>query len=434
MERDEQRVDVRYLTPTATLERVWDLRQRKILARLLEKDTTVEIADPLDSTMVLNMGPQHPATHGVLRVLIQIDGETVVRCVPELGYLHRGYEKLAENVTPYEFIPHTDRLDYIAPMSNNVAVVLAFEKLGGIEAPERAQWIRMLVAELARISSHLMAMGSTCMDVGAMSVFLWAFAEREKLYDIFQQICGARFTTSYTRIGGVANDIDDHVLDQIRAWANEFPKNLKTFGKVVHRNRIFLDRLVGVGYMPAEKAIQLGLTGPTLRGSGVEYDIRKMFPYLRYEEVEFDVITYTEGDAWARYMVRIDEMYESIRIIHQILERMPKGPVMAKHPKLVLPRKGEIYTRMEELIMDFMLINFGFRTEPGEIYSAIEAPKGELGFYIVSDGSGEPWRLKIRSPSAANLQGLPYMVEGSMIADVVAIIGSIDPVMGEADK
>jgi len=386
MEFQEERLDVRYLTPTATLERVWDVRQRKILARLLEKDTTVEIADPLDSTMVLNMGPQHPATHGVLRVLIQIDGETVVKCVPELGYLHRGYEKLAEHVTPYEFIPHTDRLDYIAPMSNNVAVVLAFEKLGGIEVPERAQWIRMLVAELARISSHLMAMGSTCMDVGAMSVFLWAFAEREKLYDIFQQICGARFTTSYTRIGGVANDIDDHVLE------------------------------------------------PTLRGSGVEYDIRKMFPYLRYEDVEFDVVTYTEGDAWARYMVRIDEMFESIRIVHQILDRMPKGPVMAQNPRLVLPRKGEIYTRMEELIMDFILINFGFRTEPGEIYSAVEAPKGELGFYIVSDGSGEPWRLKIRSPSAANLQGLAPMVEGSMIADVVAIIGSIDPVMGEADK
>lgn len=425
---------VQTLTATSTLDRIWDIRQRKILARLLEKDTTIDISDPLDSTMVLNMGPQHPATHGVLRVLLQIDGETVVKCVPELGYLHRGYEKLAEHCTPYEYITHTDRLDYIAPMSNNVAIVLAFEKLGGIEAPERAQWIRMLVAELARISSHLMAMGATCMDVGAMSVFLWAFGEREKLYDIFQQICGARFTTSYTRIGGVANDIDDHVLDQIRKWANEFPKNLKTFGKVVHRNRIFLDRMVGVGYIPRERAIQLGLTGPTLRGSGVEYDIRKMFPYLFYDQVDFDVITYDEGDCWARYMVRIDEMYESIRIIHQILEKMPRGPVMAQHPRLVLPRKGEIYTRMEELIMDFMLVNFGFRAEPGEIYSAIESPKGELGFYIVSDGSGEPWRLKIRSPSAANLQALAPMAEGSMIADVVAIIGSIDPIMGEADK
>ncbi len=421
---------------TSTLERVTDLRQRKILHRVIDKNTTVTLneQDPLENDMVLNMGPQHPATHGVLRVLLRLDGETVAACVPELGYLHRGYEKLAENITYHEFLPHTDRLDYLSPLSNNVAFAQAVEKAAGIAIPPRARWIRMMIAELARISSHLMAMGATAMDVGAITMLLWTFREREKLYDIFTKICGARFTTSYTRVGGVATDFTPDVVPMIRTFIDEFPKHLKDFEALVNRNRIFMDRLRGVGYYGAEDCIALGLTGPVLRGAGVAHDLRVDEPYLLYDEVDFDVITYTEADAYARYMVRVDEMKESVKIVRQLLEKIPEGPIMANDAEHVLPQKQEIYTKMEELIQDFMLINFGTHPEPGEIYSAIESPKGELGFYISSTGEGHPWRLKIRAPSFCNLQALAPMCEGEMVADVVAIIGAIDPVMGEADK
>lgn len=418
----------------AEVDRLQRRRQDKIYKTLLDKDTSAYFDDPLENDMVLNMGPQHPATHGVLRVLLRLDGENILKCVPELGYLHRGYEKLAENTTMHEFIPHTDRLDYLSPMSNNTAIALAFEKALGIEAPPRAQWIRTLMSELARVSSHLMAMGATCMDVGALTILLWTFTEREKLYDIFELVCGARFTTSYGRIGGVANDVNDETLAMIKKWADEFPKELKYFEGLVHRNAIFVNRMAGIGVIDGKKAVQLGLTGPTLRGSGVARDLRRDNPYLVYDQLDFDVITYPEGDTWARYMVRVQEMKESIKIINQILDKLPKGPTLANEPSKVLPKKNEVYTKMEELIHDFMLINFGAAPEPGETYTAIEAPKGELGFFIVSTGDGHPWKLKIRSPSSANLQGLPYMVEGSMISDVVAVIGSIDPVMGEADK
>lgn len=416
------------------IDRIQKARHSKIYSELLDKDTSVIFDDPLENDMVLNMGPQHPATHGVLRVVLRLDGETIIKCVPELGYLHRGFEKLAENITYHEFIPHTDRLDYLAPMSNNVAVALAIEKALGIEAPERAQWIRVLISEMARVSSHLMAMGSTCMDVGALTLLLWTFVEREKLYDLFEMICGARFTTSYTRIGGVANDITDETKEAIRKWADAFPKHMKDFGALVHRNRIFIDRMAGVGVISAAEAINLGLTGPTLRGSGVARDLRKDDPYLVYDQLDFDVITREEGDVWARYMVRIDEMAESIKIIHQVLDKMPEGEIRLNKPNMVLPKKADVYTKMEDLINDFMLINFGAAPEVGESYTAIESPKGELGFFIVSDGTGYPWKMKIRSPSASNTQGLPVMAEGSMVADIVAIIGSIDPIMGEADK
>ncbi len=419
---------------SASLERVQHIRQAKIVHELMDKDTIVMFDDPLENEMVLNMGPQHPATHGVLRVLLRLDGETIVKCVPELGYLHRGYEKLAENCTYHEFIAHTDRLDYMSPMSNNVAITLAIENAIGLDIPDRAAWIRVLICELARVSSHLMAMGATCMDVGALTIFLWSFTEREKLYDIFERICGARFTTSYSRIGGVANDIDSDTLKMIRDWANAFPHELKYFGQVVHRNRIFIDRLAGVGYMPPDKAIALGLTGPCLRGSGIGRDLRRDEPYLIYDQLDFDVITHNDGDTLGRYMVRIKEMEESIKIIHQCLDKLPRGLVRAEDPFHVLPKKATVYTKMEDMINDFMIINYGGLPLVGETYTAIESPKGELGFFIVSDGTGNPWKLKIRSPSSSNLQGLTYMAEGSMIADIVAIIGSIDPVMGEADK
>lgn len=418
----------------ATIERAQRLRQQKITQELMDKDTTVMFEDPLENDMVLNMGPQHPATHGVLRILLRLDGETIEKCVPELGYLHRGYEKIAENMTYHEYIPHTDRLDYMSPMSNNTAIALAIENAIGIEAPPRAQWIRTLVCEVARISSHLMAMGATSMDVGALTLFLWTFRERENIYDIFELICGARFTTSYTRIGGVANDINDDTLKMLRKWLNHFAVELRRFEALVNRNRIFVERLAGVGYMPPEKAIALGLTGPCLRGSGIARDLRRDEPYLLYNELDFDVITNNDCDVWGRYVVRVTEMKESMKILHQLLDKPKTGDFMLDDAKNVLPGKSQIYTKMEELISDFMLVNFGAMPPKGETYTAIESPKGELGFFIVSDGTGHPWKLKIRSPSSSNLQALKFMAEGSMISDIVAIIGSIDPVMGEADK
>ncbi|WP_337864945.1 NADH dehydrogenase (quinone) subunit D [Ignavibacterium sp.] len=405
----------------------------KIVQALLQ-DTDITIEDALENEMILNMGPQHPATHGVLRVLLRLDGETVISCVPELGYLHRGYEKMAENMSYYEYIPHTDRLDYISPMANNVAWVLAVEKLAGIEVPLRAQYIRMMVAELARITSHLVAVGAFAMDVGALTVFLWTLREREKVLDIWDILCGARFTNSYTRIGGVANDAQPEALAKVKWFIDQFDDNLTECEKLLNTNRIFIERLENIGIISAEDAIDLGLTGPSLRASGVEFDIRRAMPYLKYNEIDFNIPTYSEGDCLARYFVRVDEMRESAKIIRQILDKMPQGEVLANNPKKVLPHKTEIYTRMEELIHDFMIVNFGINPPVGEIYHAIEGSKGELGFYLVSKGEGHPWKCKIRSPSFNNLQALPHLVKGHMISDVVAIIGSIDPIMGEADK
>jgi NADH-quinone oxidoreductase subunit D len=370
----------------------------------------------------------------VLRLLIRLDGETVVGCVPEVGYLHRGYEKLAENCTFHEFIPHTDRLDYLSPMNNNTAYVLAIEKLLGIEAPPRAQYLRVLISELARISSHLMFLGSLAMDVGALTVWMWSFREREKEYDIFENIAGARFTTSYTRIGGLAQDVTPETIVMIKKFIDEFPANLEECEKLLNKNRIFLGRTDGIGVITREQAIDLGLTGPGLRACGVQHDLRRANPYLVYKDLDFDVPIYEGGDALARYYVRMDEMRESTKIVQQVLAKMPAGEVHAFKPKKVLPRKERVYTKMEELIHDFMIVNLGVAPPVGEIYSAVEAPKGELGFYIYSNGEGYPWRLKIRSPSFVNLQSLQTMLIGGMVSDVVAVIGSLDPVMGEADK
>ena len=406
----------------------------RILKTLEDRDTNIILEDPLENYMVLNMGPQHPATHGVLRLLVKLDGETVVDCIPELGYLHRGYEKIAEGCSYYEFIPHTDRLDYISPLANNVAYVLAVEKIAGVEAPERAQYIRVISAELARISSHLMAVGAMAMDVGAMTVFLWSFREREKLYDVFDLFTGVRFTTSYTRIGGLAQDMDDTAILGIRKFIDEFPKNLNEMARMLNRNRIFLDRTVGVGTISAQDAVDIGLSGPNIRACGIDFDLRTFSPYLVYDKFAFDVITEKEGDCFARYKVRMREMEESVKIVKQALDKMPAGPVKADLPKKVLPEKERVYTKMEELIHDFVIVNDGVSPALGDVYFAIEGSKGELGFYIISNGSGLPWRLKIRSPSFCNLQALPTMLKGQMISDVVAIIGSIDPIMGEADK
>lgn len=406
----------------------------KIIEALLGADTDITVDDALENEMILNMGPQHPATHGVLRLLLRLDGETIVACVPELGYLHRGYEKMSENMSYHEFIPHTDRLDYLAPLSNNVAWVLAVEKLAGIEAPPRAQYIRMIISEMARIASHLVAMGALAMDVGALTVFLWTLREREKILDIWDILCGARFTNSYTRIGGVANDMQPEAEAKVRWFIEQFDENLDECERLLNTNRIFIERLEGVGVISGKDALDVGLTGPSLRGSGVEFDLRRNKPYLFYNEMDFKVVTYPEGDSLARYFVRVDEARESIKIIRQALDKMPKGDILLNAPKKVLPKKTEIYSRMEELIHDFMIVNFGINPPEGEVYHSVENPKGELGFYLVSKGEGRPWKTKIRSPSFVNLQAVPQLVKGHMISDVVAIVGSLDPVMGEADK
>jgi len=405
----------------------------KLLKKLLEdKDITIE--DALENEMVINMGPQHPATHGVLRLVLRLDGETVLGVIPELGYLHRGYEKMAEEMTYIEYIPHTDRLDYTATMCNNVAYVLAVEKLLGIEAPKRAQYIRMMVAELSRIAAHMVAIGTYAMDVGAVTMVMWTFREREKIQNIFDRLAGARFTTSYTRIGGVANDADDVTLKMVRDFLDQHHSALDEMDKLLLKNKIFINRLEGVGILPKDEAISLGVTGPNLRASGVEYDVRRAKPYLFYNEIDFDIPTQTEGDCLARYYQRGEEVRESVKILYQILDKMPRGEVLANVPKHVLPHKTEIYTKMEELIHDFMLINYGINPPVGDVFFSAENPKGELGFYIVSNGTGHPWKLKIRSPSFCNLQALPVVCKGAMISDVIAIIGSLDPVMGEADK
>lgn len=408
--------------------------KQKILRVLENQDTTVTFDDPLEHEMVLNMGPQHPATHGVLRLLIKLDGETIVSAVPDLGYLHRGYEKLAENCTYHEYIPHTDRLDYLSPLANNVAYVLAVEKLAGIEVPARAQYIRVVIAELARLASHLVWLGTMAMDVGAVTVLLYGFREREKIQDIWDVLTGVRFTTSFTRVGGLAQDMTDECISMIRQYIDEFPSNLADCEKLLLKNKIFIDRCEGVGFLSKEQTIALGITGPILRAAGVDHDLRRDDPYLVYKELDFHVPVYSDCDVLARFYVRLQEMKESVKIIRQALEKMPGGPVNASDPKKVLPKKERTYGKMEELIHDFMIINFGINPPIGEVYNAIEGSKGELGFYLVSHGEGYPWRLKIRSPSFVNLQGLSPMVRGQMISDVVAVIGSVDPVMGEADK
>lgn len=411
------------------------MSQERILRALESDDVRGHFEGTLDNQLVLNMGPQHPATHGVLQLVVSLDGESVVGTIPVLGYLHRGYEKLAENMTFHEFIPHTDRLDYLSPLANNVGYVLAIEKLLKIEATERAQWIRTMCCEMARLASHCVWMGTMAMDVGALTVFLWTFTEREKILDILDILTGVRFTTSYTRIGGLALDMSDEVVARLKAFLDQFIPKLEDARALSERNKIFINRCEGVGYITKEDAISLGLTGQNLRAAGIANDLRIDDPYLKYREVDFDVPTLTESDVLARYYVRVKEMYESVKILRQCMQKLPQGPINTPDAKQVLPDKGEVYSKMEELIHDFMIVNFGNTPEKGvEAYQAIESSKGELGFYAISDGKGYPFRLKIRSPSTVAIGALPTMMKGAMISDIVAIIGSIDPVMGEADK
>jgi NADH-quinone oxidoreductase subunit D len=386
--------------------------------------------------MVLNMGPSHPATHGVLRIVLELDGEIVTKAVPDIGYLHRGDEKIAENMTYTQFIPYTDRLDYLAPLANNVAYVLAVEKLLGItkEIPPRCQFIRVVCAELARVSSHLLGLGSYAMDVGAMTVFLHTFTEREKIYNLCESLTGARFTTSYTRIGGLSRDLPPGWVEQCRKFCNEVVVNFDESETLLSRNRIFVDRTQGVGVVSKEEAIDWGLSGPNLRGSGVDHDLRKAQPYLVYDQLKFDVPVGTEGDAYDRYLLRIEEMRQSVRIINQCLDKLPDGPVNVADGKIALPPKQRVLTKMEELIHHFINVTQGINAPPGEVYFGHENPKGELGFYIHSKGGGTPHRLKIRSPSFVNLSIMSKLIPGHMVSDIVAILGSFDFVMGECDR
>ena len=390
--------------------------------------------DLVGEKLTLNMGPSHPATHGVLRLILELDGEVISKADPDVGYLHRGDEKIAENMQYNQFVPYTDRLDYLAPLANNVAYACAVEKLMDWELPPRGQAVRVICCELARVSAHLLGVGCYAMDVGAMTVFLYTFTQRETVYNICEQISGARFTTSYTRIGGQTRDISEQTIKEILKFCDEVSEVIEEVDKLLTRNPIFIGRTRDVGYISREDAIGYGLTGPNLRGSGVEFDMRKNHPYLGYEKYDFDIPIGKVGDSFDRYLVRMEEMKESVKILRQVCEKIPKGPVNITDPKGTLPDKEKVMMSMEELIHHFIVATQGIDAPEGEVYFGAENPKGELGFYINSKGGGVPHRLKIRSPSFVNLSILPKLLPGHMISDVVAILGSLDFVMGECDR
>ncbi len=385
--------------------------------------------------MSLSMGPSHPSTHGVLRLQMELDGEVLTKCDPIIGYLHRGDEKIAENMTYNQFVPYTDRLDYLAPLANNMAYAIAVERLAGLEVPARCQAIRVLTAEMARISAHLMGLGAFGLDVGAWAVLLQSLNQREHLYKLFEELTGARFTTSYTRIGGVTRDVPEGWLQRVIGFCDQFEPQLEETLSLLTRNKIFQDRTVGVGVISKADALAYGLTGPNLRASGVPLDLRKDKPYSGYEQYEFDVPVGSKGDCYDRYLCRGEEMRQSVRIIRQVIAKFPSGDWYAKDArKIFAPPKDKILTSMEELINNFMIVTEGPQIPAGEVYFEAENPKGILGFYIVSKGGGVPWRMKIRSPSFCNLSILPKVCAGTMISDVVTLLGSFDFVMGECDR
>ena len=385
--------------------------------------------------MSLAMGPSHPSTHGVLRLSLELDGEIVTSCDPVLGYLHRGDEKIAENMTYNQFVPYTDRLDYLAPLANNVAYAIAVEKLAKLEVPARCQAIRVICSELARISAHLLGLGAYGIDIGAWTVFLYSFEEREKLYKLFEELTGARFTTSYTRIGGVSRDVPEGWLGRVDAFCEQFLPILEETLALLTRNKIFQDRTVGVGIISKEDAIAYGLTGPNARGSSVTVDLRKDKPYSGYEQYEFDVPVGAKGDCYDRYLCRGEEMRQSVRIVRQAIKKFPSGAWYAEDAKKIFaPQKAKVLSSMEELINNFMIVTEGPQMPAGEVYFEAEVPKGLLGFFIVSKGGGVPYRMKIRSPSFCNLSILPKVCKGNLVSDVVSILGSLDFVMGECDR
>jgi len=380
------------------------------------------------------MGPQHPATHGVLRLVLELDGEIIVKAIPHIGHLHRGVEKLAESKTYHQAIPLTDRLDYTNAMGNNLAYVLAVEKLLDIKVPKRAQYLRVMMAELQRIAAHLIWLGTHVLDIGATTPIFYTFREREDILRIFEEVAGGRLTPTYLRIGGVSKDLPEGIEEKIKAFVQAFPARMNEYETLLTKNVIWLKRTKEVGIISKEDAINWGVTGPTLRGSGVKWDVRKAFPYSSYEEFEFDIPIGKIGDVYDRYYVRLREMEWSNSIVEQALERLPKGPIIANDPRITLPPKDDVLQDIASLIRQFKIVSEGFEPPKGEVYASVEASKGELGFYIISDGSNHPFRVRIRPPSFLNLSALPKMIEGSLIADVVSAIGSIDIVLGEIDR
>src|SRR5579883_1017779 len=384
--------------------------------------------------MVLNMGPQHPSTHGVLRLLMELDGETIRSCRPDIGYLHTGIEKEFEVKTYQQAVTLTDRVDYLAPLSNNLGYCLAVEKLLGIEIPPQAQWMRVMLTELTRLNSHLVWLGTHAIDIGAMSVFLYCFREREDILRLFEMFSGQRMMTSYIRIGGLALEPPRGWQQRVKKFIDVFPSRIDEYEELLTNNRIWIGRTKGVGVLPLEDMLDLGVTGPMLRAAGLKMDARKDAPYSSYDKFDFEVPTRTENDVYARYQVRVEEMRQSARIVRQALEGMPEGPWKADDQHVVLPDREKMKTQMEALIYHFKIVTEGFRVPEGEVYQVIESPRGELGYYVVSDGTSSPYRVHMRTPSFGNLQATPRMVEGTLIADVIAAIGSMDFVLGDTDR
>ncbi len=387
-----------------------------------------------DQHMVLNMGPQHPSTHGVLRLVLEIDGEIVVRLYPEIGYLHTGIEKTCEAKFYQQVVPLTDRVDYLGPMANNLCYCLAVEKLLELEIPERAVWIRVLLTELTRLNSHLIWLGTHAMDIGALTVFLYTFREREEILRIFEMVSGQRMMTSYFRIGGLAMEPPLGMFERIQAFIKTFPEKIDEYSNLLTGNPIFVRRLKGVGHLSKEDAIALGVTGPVARASGIDYDVRRDNPYSSYEKFQFKVPVSNDCDVWARYVLRLEEMRQSVGIIQQALDGMPGGPIKANAPKIVLPDREAMKTQMEALIHHFKIVTEGFAVPAGEVYQAIESGHGTMSYYVVADGTAKPWRVHMRYPGFATLQALEVMCKGRLLADVVAVIGSIDIVLGEIDR
>ncbi|MES2220033.1 MAG: NADH dehydrogenase (quinone) subunit D [Acidobacteriota bacterium] len=387
-----------------------------------------------DRTMILNMGPQHPSTHGVLRLVLEIDGEVVVRVAPDIGFLHTGIEKTCEAKFYQQVVPLTDRLDYCSPMHNNLCYCLAVEKLLQLEIPERAQWMRVLLAELTRLNSHLIWLGTHAMDIGALTVFLYCFREREQILRLFDDLAGQRMMMSYIRIGGLALEPPLDYFPRVRTFLKTMPEKIDEYENLLTGNPIFINRLKGVGLLSREDAISLGVTGPPLRASGVDWDLRRDMPYSGYEKFQFKVPVSTDCDVWARYVLRVQEMRESVKIANQALDGMPEGPIKANAPKIVLPDREAMKTQMEALIHHFKIVTEGFAVPAGEVYQAIESSRGEMGYYVVSDGTAKPYRVHMRNPTFATLQAIEKMCVGRLIADVVAAIGSIDIVLGEIDR
>ena len=384
--------------------------------------------------MVINLGPQHPSTHGVLRVRLALDGEQIRACEPVIGYLHTGIEKNCEDLTFNQAITLTDRMDYLSPITNNFGYVLAVEKLLGVEVPKRCQYIRVMFAELSRIASHLVWLGTSAMDMGAMSPFFYCLQQREQILDLIESAAGTRMNPSYFRVGGLLNDLPPGFIERLKKFLDGFPRWLQEYHRLLDQNPIWLERLKGTGMISLEQALDYGWTGPALRASGIDRDLRKWNPYSSYEDFEFDVVTAEEGDVYARYSVRMREMEESLKIIRQVMDNLPEGAWHVDSWKIYPPNKADIGRNMEALIYHFKLFTEGIRVPAGETYAAVEGPKGEIGYYVVSDGSGKPYRVRVRGPSFYNLQALPVLVQDRMLADVVAAIGSIDIVLGEVDR